>query len=348
MSSVKNYRKADKGVLVEQGKRLAQLMETLNLNQSQLAEVLQCKQPLISNVLKGDTPLSSQNKIILHKTFGLNILWYDETIGEMFVEKEKMETMQGETIYTPKISQKRFTRIMEAVRTVMEQQGYKTESEFCSDSGLYPNYLTEFMGNRLKDADKLIFDVLHKKFKVNLGYLFYDEDAMFIAQDNAKLANNAQDDIRVLTVVVDQDNNELTRSVPAYAQAGYLQGYRDPEFIETLPDDNFFYNEQNGSYRTFEIIGDSMEPHLEETDYVRGKFLDPIHWRSKLRIGEVFIVVHEDGIICKQLKEHNTQTGDITLRSFNDIYEDRIINLEDVYELWYFKGYFSRRSFRGV
>ena len=71
---MKNYQKADKSVLRKQGKRLASLMQEKAWNQSQLAEFLGCKQPLISNVLKGEQPLSSQNKIQLHKKLGMNIL----------------------------------------------------------------------------------------------------------------------------------------------------------------------------------------------------------------------------------------------------------------------------------
>lgn len=238
-------------MLQEQGRRLAQLMKHQHWNQSQMAEFLGCKQPLISNVLKGEQPLSSQNKIQLHKRLGMNILWFDEGTGEMFG------------------------------------------------------------GN-----------------------------------SNAKEV--PQDDFRILSIVVDRDDNELAKAVPAYAQAGYLTGFRDPEFVEQLPDDNFLYPTNDGTYRTFEIVGDSMEPAFYETDFVRGKFLDPAHWRNKLRIGEIFIVVHKEGIICKQLKDHNPETGDIVLRSFNDLYEDRHLNLAEVYELWYYKGYFSRRSFRDL
>lgn len=62
----------------------------------------------------------------------------------------------------------------------------------------------------------------------------------------------------VLTVVIDKYNEELVPLVPIYAYAGYLRGYSDPEFVKTLPigDRETF---KDGTYRDFEIKGDSME-----------------------------------------------------------------------------------------
>jgi transcriptional regulator with XRE-family HTH domain len=68
--------------------------------------------------------------------------------------------------------------------------------------------------------------------------------------------------LRVLPIVVDRENRELITVVPSKAAAGYLNGYADPEFIETLPTFNLPFDrfKTDRTYRTFQISGDSMLP----------------------------------------------------------------------------------------
>ena len=96
------------------------------------------------------------------------------------------------------------------------------------------------------------------------------------------------------------------------------------------------------------LAGRLQDVLVGEGDFVKAKFLPPVHWRDKLRQHEVFIVVTKDGVVCKQLAEHDATTGNIRLHSFNDLYQDYTINLTDVLELWYYKGFYSRRTLRDV
>ena len=67
------------------------------------------------------------------------------------------------------------------------------------------------------------------------------------------------DNLRILSISVDKDDNENIELVPMKASAGYLNGYADPEFVAQLPK---FYLPmfKQGTYRAFEIKGDSMLP----------------------------------------------------------------------------------------
>ncbi|MDC7222886.1 MAG: ATP-binding cassette domain-containing protein, partial [Spirochaetales bacterium] len=50
------------------------------------------------------------------------------------------------------------------------------------------------------------------------------------------------------------------------------KGFADPEYIGNLPDHDF-YNDAEGTYRVFELKGDSMFPYLQEGDFVKVKYL---------------------------------------------------------------------------
>ena len=59
--------------------------------------------------------------------------------------------------------------------------------------------------------------------------------------------------LRVLSVTVDQHDNENIEMVSQKAAAGYLNGYADPEFVESLPKFRLPFLPA-GTYRAFEKV----------------------------------------------------------------------------------------------
>ena len=129
--------------------------------------------------------------------------------------------------------------------------------------------------------------------------------------------------------------------VPACAYAGYLRGYGDPEFMDTLPtmpvliDKNY-----KGHYMIFEVKGDSMfndsSNSLMSGDMIMAREVRQEYWQSKLHYKNwYFVIVHRtDGILVKQITDHNVETGEITCHSLNPLYEDFTLNLSDVTALY--------------
>ena len=127
--------------------------------------------------------------------------------------------------------------------------------------------------------------------------------------------------------------------VSEFAQAGYLGGYGDVEYIETLPKIGFVINPQDrGNFLCFEVRGDSMDndsrESLIEKDIVLGREIISDLWSSKLP-SATYIVVHKtEGIIIKKLKSHDSKSGVIILESLNSFYEDLEINLKNIAQLF--------------
>jgi hypothetical protein len=61
-----------------------------------------------------------------------------------------------------------------------------------------------------------------------------------------------------LLITVSQQGRNIIEIIPLKAQAGYLSGYADPEFIESLQHISPFATEK---FRAFPVDGDSMPPH---------------------------------------------------------------------------------------
>lgn len=72
------------------------------------------------------------------------------------------------------------------------------------------------------------------------------------------------------------------------------------------------------------IAGDSMEPTYKKGSQVF------IRWQPNVEQGEVAIVsIEDEGVTCKKVY-YDCEKNEITLRSINDIYEDRIFPIEQV------------------
>ncbi|MXV50647.1 helix-turn-helix domain-containing protein [Pedobacter sp. HMF7647] len=143
--------------------------------------------------------------------------------------------------------------------------------------------------------------------------------------------------VRVLSVSVDQNDRENIELVPVKASAGYLNGYSDPEYISELPKFQLPMFKQ-GSYRAFEIKGDSMLP-LQPGTIIIGEYLE--NWND-IKIGETYIVISKtEGVVYKRAGSKLRENKPLKLVSDNAVYEPYTISAEDVLEVWKSKAYIS-------
>jgi len=143
--------------------------------------------------------------------------------------------------------------------------------------------------------------------------------------------------VRVLTITVDKANRENIEFVPVKAAAGYLTGYADPEFISHLPKFNL-PNLAEGTYRAFEIVGDSMLP-IPSGSIMIGHYVEGI---DDVKEGQLYILIsRNDGIVFKRIFGVNDGSDTLLLRSDNPAYPPYTINTADVLEIWKARAYIS-------
>ncbi len=145
--------------------------------------------------------------------------------------------------------------------------------------------------------------------------------------------------LRILPITIDKDGNENVEYVPQKASAGYLNGYADPEYIEDLPKFQLPML-GHGTFRAFEIKGDSMLP-LKSGTIVIGEYVE--NWQD-IKNGQTYIVVSEtEGVVYKRVYAQPDGDGGITLtlRSDNQAYSPYSVSLEDVREVWKAKLFVS-------
>jgi transcriptional regulator with XRE-family HTH domain len=123
--------------------------------------------------------------------------------------------------------------------------------------------------------------------------------------------------------------NEIS-FVPVKAAAGYLAGHADPEYIDEL---NTFTLPMlsAGSYRAFEIIGDSMLP-TPSGSIIIGEMTSGL---EDVKSNQTYIIIsRNEGIVYKRVMKNTRSKGKLTLVSDNTAYQPYSVNASDILEIW--------------
>ncbi len=136
-------------------------------------------------------------------------------------------------------------------------------------------------------------------------------------------------------ITVDNSGNDNIIYVPVKARAGYLLGYGDSEFMESLPTFRL-PGLNNATYRMFEVEGPSMAPNVLNGDRIIGEWIDEL---DKIRDNRVYVIVHKGGVAVKRIVNRLKERGKLYLKSDTIAHRHEFptveIDPEDVREVWY-------------
>lgn len=221
--------------------------------------------------------------------------------------------------------------------TLKERMFYLIEKE-----GLNPNqfYTVSGLGNGYLDKigesfRKPTIEKITKSFPHwNMDWILYEKEEPFL--------DNLKKNIEILDATpLTPEHIIYVPLVNQYAYAGYLTGYTDEEYIETLPSIPFIVDQEgHGKYMAFEVKGDSMDDGTDEAykegDRLLCREIYQQYWtESKLHFRKWdFVIVHKDGILIKRIVDHNVGNHTITVHSLNSYYPDRVLNLAEVKQIF--------------
>jgi len=144
--------------------------------------------------------------------------------------------------------------------------------------------------------------------------------------------------LKILTVTLDQNDQERISMVGKKAAAGYLNGYADPEYMENLPNFGLPNLTGNQTYRAFEISGDSMLPLIPGTIVVGAYLESP----EEIKNGKTYVLVTKnDGIVYKRVFNYIAERGKLFVVSDNQSYKPYDISIQEVIEIWEAKAFIS-------
>ena len=219
----------------------------------------------------------------------------------------------------------------EILKTIIEKEGI-TYSSLSKKMGLnraQPIY--DIRDGKVKRISPNYAD------KILLAFPKYNR-AWLLSGDGEPIKNEIKDE--AVPKIIEFENFPF---VSQKAYAGYLSGYADAEYVETLPTVAFPVDHTpQGNYLVFEVKGDSMDDGSHDSyldgDLVLCREIRMDLWKdSKLHFNKWdFVIIHEDGIIIKRIIDHNVENHTITIHSLNpdkEAYPDKEINLCEVRQI---------------
>ena len=206
-------------------------------------------------------------------------------------------------------------------KAISEALGFKNQS-YLSDlaNGRFP--LSEGVSERISE----LYTYISK------DWLLTGEGSMLLTKEpksNATMVNPS--DINWITVPV----------IPYGAMAGSTGWYEDV-FAEDWAERRTVMAPQGAKpsdFVIFTVTGDSMLPNLADGDEILSKHVSFDYYKDKrLHIynHSIWVIATKrEGILIKNITAHDVEQHTITCHSYNPMYPDFTINLEDVRDIYH-------------
>jgi transcriptional regulator with XRE-family HTH domain len=227
---------------------------------------------------------------------------------------------------------------LKALRKRLKKSQEEVAQELNMHRSTYSGYENEVATPNIENL--LIFS---KYYQISIDDLIQKDLSILTANEWERFSNEWKtqakgSNLRVLTSVVDQQNEEVIELIPEKARAGYVAGFSDPEFVRELPSLYLPFLSKNKKYRAFPISGDSMPPVVSGS-FVVGEFVQD--WTTIKNGTPCVLVSKEEGIVFKFLYSHLDDNQTFLLVSSNPNFEPYSVHISEVLEIWKFVSYIS-------
>ena len=193
-----------------------------------------------------------------------------------------------------------------------------SQQELADLVGIGRTTIANIEANLANPGHKTLLEIV-KVFDITIDELLHTDLTKRIKQVVTKDIEKGSGTImyRPIVITVDEQGQENIVMVDTKAAAGYPTRYLEPEYYKELPAFKLPGSDyRNGTFRCFQIEGDSMQDTIQHGDYVIGRFCDNHFNRAET--------------------EHK-----LYLISDNDAYPEIAVDIDDVKEIWFVKSKLS-------
>ena len=211
----------------------------------------------------------------------------------------------------------------EIINEVLGDLGIKAPT-FADEIGLTYQRIFDIQSGKTKRVSFEVASAIVKRYKnYNVDWLRKGIGEKFVE-------NKVYNDVKEKTY----KHQLAVKVVSSHARAGFSEAYYSDEYLEDMPTILIETTEPHkGKYLAFEVDGDSMEPDYMAGDVVICREVPRANWKYKLHINQWdFVIAHgTQGIMLKEIIDHNPETGDIICHSINaEMHPDFTLNLREV------------------
>ncbi len=230
-------------------------------------------------------------------------------------------------------------RFIECFNFLKESKVVSSSRQFCISLDIYPQSWSKI----LKGERAVTVEMIRKSaivYNFNTNYIFLGVGDKITVKSNGCKREAIKPNVL---------KNRILH-VPLRAKAGYGNQFNNPTYVNgldaySLPGDYFKF----GTYRSFEIDGDSMMPVLHSGEIVIcNKVEDVGLWQDNIKSGYVYVIVTKDDILVKRVLNRIRKDGCLELVSENKFFESVILDVKDVHEIWLVRMKLSAFPHSGV
>ncbi|MGL1887226.1 MAG: helix-turn-helix domain-containing protein [Reichenbachiella sp.] len=222
-------------------------------------------------------------------------------------------------------------KLNENIKYLRKKFGY-TQETFAESIGIKRSLVGAYEEGR---ADPRLNNLLRMSelFNVSVDILI-SKDVTILEDQELHMSEGA----KILSITVDKDDNENIELIPQKASAGYMNGFADPTYLESLPKFQLPMLPKNATYRAFEIAGDSMLP-LQSGTIIIGQYVESV---KDIKNGKTYVLLSkEEGIVYKRVFNYVDENGMLFLVSDNKTYTPYQVAAKSIIEVWESKAYIS-------
>jgi transcriptional regulator with XRE-family HTH domain len=231
--------------------------------------------------------------------------------------------------------------IGENIKTLRKRLG-KSQEDISSKIGLTRSTYSGYENGVAEPSINTLITIADY-FKIDLNILTRKDLTKFSEKDLDQCFSKSSTDVtgknlRILTSIVDTENQDLIELIPEKASAGYTSGFADAEYLKVLPTFNLPFLSKNKKYRSFPISGDSMPP-VSNGSYVVAEFIQ--NWTSISSGTPCIVVTKNEGIVFKIIYNFLKEKESLQLVSTNPLYTPYFVHANEIIEVWKFVNYIS-------
>lgn len=216
-------------------------------------------------------------------------------------------------------------RFISCLEKLKDSNEIKSIRQFALAVDYHPQNLNDIIKGKRDVTIELIKNAA-EIYKINTQYIFTGLGSMFSDEEIVQHPSPAQQFKSLEKIVY----------VPTAAHAGYTEQFHDPVFLDdlvsfSLPD----YKFQHGTYRCFDIMGDSMEPSLYAGDKVVCSQVDSNNFYSSVRNNLVYVIVMDGSLVVKRVLNKVRENRTMMMLSDNSYYQPYEVAIEEIREIWH-------------
>ncbi|SCY38060.1 Helix-turn-helix [Nonlabens sp. Hel1_33_55] len=203
-------------------------------------------------------------------------------------------------------------------KKVREDLG-KTQSEFAQllDAGATT---ADIERGKKKITGKIVTELL-RQFNINPLWLYGNSYNKYLETSQSTAP-------KIITMDVSERENMIM--VPIKASAGYANNLQDTDWFNELPAFSIPLPQyKEGSYRAFQVKGDSMLPVLQPSEWVMGRAVESIRQAND---GKIHVIVTNEAVVVKKLRKDSQER--VMLISLNNEYPIIEQQVAEISELW--------------